>query len=289
MGIAWVAAPPSLPPRSKEGHKGNYGRVLIVGGSVGLSGAPVLAAEAALRGGAGLVTVAVPRSVLDAALRQPALMSLPLACDRNGNVLLSSVHEILGANADVLAIGPGLGRHRAAFHLAIRLLEKSDKPIVLDADGLNAIAGRSSVLDNRASATILTPHVAEFSRLSGQSIVDIQLDRVGSARAFAERRRVILVLKGHETVVTDGARAFVNKTGNPGMATAGAGDVLTGLTAALLGQTLDAFTAACLAVHLHGLAGDIAADAGSQPSLIAPDLIESLPAAFARHAGREPL
>jgi NAD(P)H-hydrate epimerase len=192
--------------------------------------------------------------------------------------------ELARAN-DVVAIGPGLGRSGAITKLVLAVLKGYGGPMVLDADGLNAVVGHVTHLQERQAPLIITPHPGEFSRLTGTPIPDIQHRRVDAAVAFANQNRVIVVLKGNGTVVTDGHRYYQNTTGNPGMATGGTGDVLTGVIAALLGQGLDAFEAAQLGVYLHGLAGDLARDELGEVSLIASDLLHYLPRAFRNSSG----
>ena len=288
--IQRVEAPPRLPPRDPQGHKGTYGRVLIVGGSRGMVGAPALAANACLRGGAGLVTLALAEVIqLQAATLAPCATSVPLACNREGELAPEAIGQVAAeaGKADVLAVGPGMGQSGGARQLVRAALEMApDTPVVLDADGLNNLAKIDDWPGLRRAPLLLTPHPGEFGRLTGLGVKDIQADREAKAIEAARRWRagadapLVLLLKGAGTIVTDGERLYVNRTGNPGMATAGAGDVLTGLAAALIGQGLDPFAAACLAAHLHGRAGDLAADRLGQVSLVATDLIDFLPAAF---------
>ena len=256
-------------------------------------GAPALASHAALRGGAGLVTVAVPETVqLAVASLCPCATSIPLKCSRYGDLSPQAVGQMLAAAgvSDVLAVGPGMGVSGGADNI-VRAAIGQDKPVVLDADGLNNLARIDGWAGLRRCPLVLTPHPGEFARLTGQSVEQIQAGREASAVAAAcnwvgsmgvPKGQVspVIVLKGAGTVVTDGLRVFINKTGNPGMATGGSGDVLTGLIAALIGRGLDTFDAACLGVHLHGLAGDLAAEELGQTSLIASDLIDFFPEAI---------
>ncbi|KPK86621.1 MAG: hypothetical protein AMJ81_00785 [Phycisphaerae bacterium SM23_33] len=285
-----VSSLPALAPRRRDAHKGDFGRVLVVGGSRGMIGAPALAANAALRGGAGLVTVAAPEPVqLTVASLCPCATSLPLACDDCGALAPEAIRQMLAAAqaADVLAVGPGMGTSPAAAALVRAALEQ-EKPLVLDADGLNNLCGIERWAELRRCAAVLSPHPGEFSRLIGLGVEEIQADREGKAVVAAAEwagpaeihAPLVVALKGAGTVVTDGRRVFVNSTGNPGMASGGAGDVLTGLIAALVGQGLEPFDAACLGVHVHGLAGDLAADELGQVPMIASDLIDFLPEAF---------
>ncbi len=279
---------PTLSARKRDGHKGNYGRVLIVGGSRGMVGAPALAANAALRAGAGLVTVAAPQAVqLAVASLCPCATSVPLASGAGGGLAEAAVGQVQEAaeQRDVLAIGPGLGTGGGRADLLAWVL-KQDRPAVIDADGLNALAAMHGWHRKRNCPLVLTPHPGEFARLTGRSVGDIQADREGAAcRAAGEwageaAQPLVCVLKGAGTVVADGRRLYVNATGNPGMATGGTGDVLTGVIAALMGQGLGPFQAACLGVHVHGLAGDLAASRLGEVSVIASDLLEDLPAAI---------
>lgn len=285
--------PPALPPRDREGHKGSYGKVLVVGGSLGMIGAPALAGLSALRGGAGLVTLAVPACIQKQVVTLcPCATSIPL--DSPGEQLGGAFGAQLDAamdNNDVLAVGPGLDTGQAQRDLLGRALRRG-LPAVIDADGLNTLARMDDWPGLRRGPVVLTPHPGEFARLSGKGIGEIQSDRQAAAVAAArqwgaaggnDNGPLVVVLKGAGTVVTDGRRVYVNPTGNPGMGTGGAGDALTGLTAALLGQGLEPFDAAALAVRLHGLAGDLAAKARGEVSLIATDLIDYLPQAIRQY------
>jgi len=272
---------PVLSSRDPAAHKGQHGKLLIVATSPGMTGAGVLCARAALRSGAGLVTLAVPAGLMPiVGASLTAAMSLALPETAQGELSAAAAGPILRALAgrNICAIGPGLGRRDETGVLLESLVAQIEAPLVLDADALYHL--RPAWLDARSSPTVLTPHVGEMARLCGLSSAEIQADRVGLALRFAAEHRVVLLLKGQGTVITDGARAWVNPTGNPGMATAGAGDVLTGMVAALLGQGLGALEATRLAAYLHGLAGDLCAEAVGEISLIADDLVEWLPAAF---------
>lgn len=272
---------PRLPPREPQGHKGTYGRVLVIAGSRGMAGAAGLAGMGALRGGAGLVTVACPAEIAGiVAGYEPSYLTRPIPGDPEGRFDRQAAAELLALRADVVALGPGLGQSDSLADLVAELIGAIGVPLVIDADGLNLLAGRLAALARRPQATVLTPHVGEFARLAGCSTAQVLAGREERAADFAREHGVVLVLKGHRTLVTDGQRLAVNHTGNPGMATGGAGDVLTGLVSALIGQGLAPFEAAWLAVHLHGLAGDIVAQRASQVSLIARDLVDGLPAAF---------
>lgn len=276
---------PRLPPRAGEANKGDFGRVLVVAGSRGMSGAAALCASAALRGGAGLVRLAVPASILPlVAPFNPCYMTAPLPEDATGRLSLAARDELLnmlGAST-VAAVGPGLGRSLELTALLEAVID-TRTPLVLDADALNALAANTPLL-RRKVPTILTPHPGEFARLLGSDIATVQSARQEHAVAFAAEHGVVLVLKGHRTIVTDRQRTYVNTTGNPGMATGGTGDVLCGLIGALLAGGQEAFAAAQLGVYLHGLAGDLARDELGETSLIASDLLEYLPRAFRAHA-----
>ncbi len=266
-------------PRASDSHKGDYGRVLIVAGSRGRTGAAHLAAMAALRSGAGLVTIATPGSC------QPVVASLGTEymtewCEETSDATLAfeALDRILEFDADVIALGPGIGRHPSTAALVHALVERTGVPLVLDADALNAVFGEPDRLVGRDGvAIIINPHPGEMARLTGLSIEDVQAQRLDVARDFATTHKVHVVLKGHRTIVaTPDGQAFVNLTGNPGMATGGTGDVLTGMIAAWFGQLLDAEAAAKLAVYLHGLAGDLAEADEGEVAMIATDIIERL-------------
>jgi NAD(P)H-hydrate epimerase len=281
---------PQLPPRRADSYKGDYGRALVVGGSRGMSGAIALAGRAALRSGAGLVTLAVPQSVQDAvASFEPSYMTQALA-DENGQIARSAVGEVLSFEATAVALGPGLGRSDALTQFVAGVYRSSVRPIVVDADALYALAALPELRIKPAATRILTPHPGEFARLTGKSYdpsrrVEAAVEFISNLSNTASPDEskapcVVLVLKGHETLVTDGTRVHINQTGNPGMATGGSGDVLTGVITGLLCQGLTPFNSARLGVHVHGLAGDLAASELGQVSLIASDLIDYLPHAF---------
>lgn len=281
---------PRLAPRPPDSHKGNFGLALVVGGSRGMAGAAGLAGMAALRGGAGLVRLAVPEVCLDTiAGFEPSYMTVPLPCDRDGRIALRAKAKILelADAATVVAIGPGLGRSPGLKTLVCDLYATLAKPMVVDADGLNALAARREKLDRPGGPRILTPHPGEFARLLGREGVPAK-ERELRAVELAERCGVVIVLKGHHTLVTDGRQRALNNTGNPGMATGGSGDVLTGLITALACQGLSPFDAARLGVYLHGMAGDLAAAELSQEGMIASDLIRFLPKAFLAYRKKLP-
>lgn len=281
---------PDLKPRPVDGHKGLFGKILIIGGSVGFSGAPALAGKAALRSGAGLVRVAVPGSILPTvASLEPCYTTIPLAEDADGKIA-SEAAGILAGHAtqnDAIAFGPGVGVGAGVKDVLLHLLGIEGLKIVIDADGLNTLAlcgGALGWAEKKKASVILTPHPGEMQRLWKSLIRDpMPNDRTDQAAKLAEQTGTTVVLKGAGTVVTDGQQVYVNTTGNAGMATAGAGDVLTGVIAALLGQGLGLMDASVAGVYLHGLAGDKAAKDKGQISLIATDIIDFLPAAFLLH------
>jgi len=275
---------PRLPRRAPDAHKGTFGTVLVVAGSRGMAGAAVLAGRGALRAGAGLVRVACPASVQDVvAAGSPCYMTVGIRQHADGSLGDGAAAEVieLARGADAVALGPGLGRGPsvAAFvrDLVVGLPEK---PVVLDADGLNALAPFEAGFPGRTAPLVLTPHPGEFARLLGRPVADVVADREKRAVEFARRFGLVLLLKGSGTLATDGARLYRNTTGNPGMATGGSGDVLTGVIAALVGMKLAAFDAAALGAWAHGRAGDLAAAKLGQTGLTAADLPEYLPAAL---------
>jgi ADP-dependent NAD(P)H-hydrate dehydratase len=279
---------PQLAPRSADANKGDFGRVLVIAGSRGMSGAAILCGSAALRGGAGLVKVAVPAEILPiVAAGNPCYMTVALRQDANGHIAHAALSTLLSLceASDVIAVGPGLGQSAEMTALLIELVEKAARPMVIDADGLNALVGHVDKLGANEAPRVITPHPGEFARLLHSDVKTVQAQRQVLAVEFANEHELVVVLKGHATIVTDGTRVYQNSTGNPGMATGGTGDVLTGLISALLGQHLPAFEAAQLGVHVHGLAGDLARDQIGAVSLIAADLLDFLPAAIRRAAG----
>jgi NAD(P)H-hydrate epimerase len=285
-----VRSLPALAPRKPDANKGDFGRVLVIAGSRGMSGAAVLCAGAALRGGAGLVRVAVPASVLPTvAAANPCYMTMPLPEDREGRVSAAALPHLFDAArwSTAVVLGPGLGQSADVTSVVVGILGATAVPLVLDADGLNAVATHLDALSARKAPLVLTPHPGEFARLLGSTTDKVQAGREDAAVRFAGTHGAIVALKGHSTVVTDGRRVYVNTTGNPGMATGGTGDVLTGLVGALLAQRLDAFAAAQLGVYLHGLAGDLARDDQGETALIASDLLHYLPRAFLAHARKK--
>lgn len=280
---------PALPGRPAEGHKGTFGRVMIVAGSRGMSGAAILSGVSALRGGAGLVYLAIPECILDAvASYEPSYLTLPQEYTEDGQIALEAKAEMLESTESMsaVAVGPGLGQSDELADLVETLYENLSLPLVVDADGLNNLVDSKLLLSAPRGPRLLTPHPGEFARLSGLSIEEVQTNREEAAYFFAGKSRAIVILKGPGTVVTDGERLFVNFTGNSGLGTGGTGDVLTGLLVSLLAQGMDPFDAACLGVHLHGLAGDLAAADLSQPGMIASDLPMYLAKAFLTLQGK---
>lgn len=268
---------PSLPARAESSHKGTFGRALIVAGSRGMSGAACLAGLGALRGGAGLVQVAVPLGILPVVAGfEPSYLTAALTEDGDGRIARDAARNILALaeSATAVAIGPGWGQSADLQELAHLLYTTIARPLVVDADALNALARNSGGWPKppEGAARVITPHPGEFSRLLGTDTKSVQVQREALATDFAKEHGIVVLLKGHETVITDGARAAANTTGNSGMATGGTGDVLTGLIAALLAQHVPAFEAAHIGAHLHGLAGDLAAAELSKPALVASDL-----------------
>ena len=274
---------PTLRPRDADSHKGDFGRALLVGGSRGMSGAISLTGQATLRSGAGLVTLAVPGCVQDVvASMEPSYMTMALA-DDDGHIAQAATETVisLARNATAVALGPGIGRRPHLVDLVIESYREINKAMVVDADALFAFAERKDALAKPGGARILSPHPGEFARLTSRLPEGPQ--RITAAAELARRDAqgsTVVALKGHNTVVTDGTRYTVNRTGNPGMATGGSGDVLTGIITGLLCQGFEPFDAARLGVHVHGLAGDLAANELGQVSMIASDLIHYLPKAF---------
>lgn len=277
---------PQLEKRPVEGHKGTFGKVLIVGGSVGFSGAPALAGKAALRSGAGLVRIAVPQSIQPIVATLDACYTTIGLSEVSGQFSSKAVTELAEhlPNNDVVAFGPGVGTGAGVKDVLFSLLALEGLKLVVDADGLNVLSKCSGVggwQHHKKGNVALTPHPGEMERL-WKSVFrgSMPEDRQECAARFAEKTNTIVVLKGAGTVVTDGDQVYVNTSGNPGMATAGSGDVLTGVIAALAGQGLSLFDAAVLGVFVHGLAGNIAAAVHGQISLTATDIIDNLSAAF---------
>jgi hydroxyethylthiazole kinase-like uncharacterized protein yjeF len=280
---------PLIGPRPRAANKGSFGHVLVLGGSTGKAGAAAMAGMAALRAGAGLSTVATAKPVLaTVAGFHPELMTEPLDDTETGSISSRSLEhgqlDVLIKGKTVLAIGPGISRHPDTGELVRGLIRKYDIPIVLDADGLNAFENCAAELKNQPGMMVITPHPGEMARLLGSTIPAVQRDRINVARNFAREHRLIVVLKGHRTLIAqpDGT-VWVNATGNPGMATGGTGDILTGIVAGMIAQNPDRIADAVIAaVHLHGLAGDVTCESMGEQSLVATDLLTGLPEAFGR-------
>lgn len=264
-----------LPDRDADAHKGNFGKILLLCGSRGYTGAAALAAMGALRCGAGLVYLGVPEGIYTIeAVKLTEAIVFPLP-DDDGSLSDLAVDKILQMlpQMDAVLIGPGLGQSDGTLTVLKTVLAKFTGPVVIDADGINLLAGHIDLLRGRAASTILTPHEGEFSRIAGQACKD----RVAEARAFAADNQVILLLKGHRTVITDGATCYINQTGNPGMAVGGSGDVLAGMITALLGQGVAPLQAAACGAWLHGAAGDICEKEIGQYGMLPTDMLQVLP------------
>jgi len=279
---------PNLPPRDVDSHKGTFGRAMLIGGSPGFAGSISLSGRACLRGGAGLVTVAVPNSIAaTVAGFDPAFMTMPLETDRRGSLAYHAMLELRSKlpEFDVLSVGPGLGTSRGAYFVVDELFETFEGTLIVDADGLNLLSKREFPLAPTDKKRIVTPHLGEFRRLAKNETLTMR-----EARALAEKiavvSKVVIVLKGKQTLVTDGENTWLNPSGNPGLATGGTGDVLTGLITALAAQQLSPYNAAVLGVFLHGLAADIAVKQITDVSLTATELVDYLSAAFAAYQNR---
>lgn len=279
-----AAAYEMLPRRLPDGHKGTFGSVLLVAGSPGMTGAAVLAARAALRGGAGLVTVALPAGIQPVVAAQvPEALTLALPENKAGCLSQEAVHPLCEKWRvyDAVAIGPGLSQDNDAVPVLQSFLQECLLPVVMDADALNLLAKHPELLKDRSAETIITPHPGEAARLLNCSVQKVQEDRLQAAWSLAQCYSCTVVLKGAHTVIAGSDEIiFLNVTGNSGMATAGSGDVLTGLIASLLAQGLAAYEAARLAVYLHGLAGDLAAAKKGEAGLLAGDITEHLPQSY---------
>ena len=286
---------PKLNPRKRNSHKGSYGRVLVLAGSPGLTGAAYLCSKAALRSGSGIVTLGVPESlnpIMEAKLT--CVMTHPLPETKASTLSNKGKKKImkLCESHDVVALGPGLSQQPETRELILWLIQNIDRNMVIDADGLNALSDNVNVLQKIKRHSVLTPHPGEMSRLASLGLAkDVQKDRLNTASQFVQsiqkklnnEGKLTLVLKGDKTIVANSRKVYVNRTGNPGMATAGTGDVLTGIIASLIGQGYDVFDASQLGVYIHGLAGDIAAKKKGEHSMIASDIIEYLPDAFIKY------
>jgi len=280
--------PTQLSHRKPNTHKGDFGHIFILAGCARFSGAAALCSEAAMRSGAGLVTLGIPKSLNSAIIKikPKEVMTLLLPETGDGTLSLRGYKKIKDfiKNIDVLVVGPGLSQNTSTQGLVRRVISEVDKAMVIDADGLNALVGHLKMLSAiryPLSAKILTPHPGEMARLLGIEIRKVQDNRIDITRKFSKDYRVTTVLKGYDTIVADfNSNLYINKTGNPGMATAGSGDVLAGMIAAFLAQGLKAFDASKCAVYLHGLAGDLAAKEKTQLGMIASDIIDKIPEAI---------
>jgi NAD(P)H-hydrate epimerase len=280
--------PSQLLRRKTDSHKGDFGHIFILAGSPRFSGAAVLCSEAAMFSGAGMVTLGVPASLNNPIIqiKPKEVMTLPLPETKEGTLSLTAFRKIADfiQGIDVLVVGPGLGQNKSTQELIRKVISKVNKPKVIDADGLNALVGHLNILLNTQYSihnTILTPHPGEMARLLGINISGVQKDRKNIAIRFANKYNITIVLKGNDSVVADSkGNLYINRTGNPGMATAGSGDVLSGIIAAFLGQGLRMFDAAKFATYIHGLAGDLAAKSKTQMGMVASDIIEKIPKAL---------
>lgn len=264
-----------LPDRNPEMHKGTCGKILMICGSEGFTGAPAFAAMGALRTGSGLVYLAVPRCIYEieaVKLMEPVVIPLP---DKNGKVSNEAITYIAEyiSRFDAVLLGPGMGLSDGVYEIVNWVLQNYKGPVVLDADGINVLKTHRNVLRDRTSPTILTPHTGEFQRIGGE----MSASRLNSAGKLAEELGVIVLLKGHKTVTTDGCTAYINNTGNPGMAVGGCGDVLAGIIAALLGHGLQPLEAAACAAWLHGAIGDVCSREIGQYGMLPSDMLNVLP------------
>ncbi|MDP8215839.1 MAG: NAD(P)H-hydrate dehydratase [Candidatus Kaelpia imicola] len=272
-------------PREKDSHKGDYGRVFILAGSAGMSGAAILASLASLRSGAGLVYLGIPQGLSNIVQEKlTEVITIPLKETKSGSISLSALRQIrpLLKKADLVLVGPGLSQNKQTKNLVRRLIAEVKKPIILDADGISSFKRKARLLKKRkATSLILTPHLGEFSTISKIKIDKIKKDREGIAKDFAKKFNLTLVLKGHNTlVVSPYGDSYINDSGNPGMATAGSGDVLSGVIASLRAQGLSDYEASSLGVYIHGRAGDLAQEKKTSLSLIASDIIYFLTSVF---------
>ncbi len=271
-----------LPKRNKDSHKGTFGRIGIIAGSTGMTGAPYLSTMAALRSGGGLIYTITPKSVSEIlSIKLIEAIVKPIEDDNTGHFTMNSFKEINSTieNMDVLAIGPGIGTDEENIDVVKKILLNYKRPIVLDADGINCVSMKDpNILLTRKEDTIITPHPGELSKLLGVSTKEIQENRIKYSKYTSNKYNIITVLKGSETIVCDGqGNIYVNNTGNPGMATAGSGDVLTGMIASFIGQGLEPYYAAILGVYCHGLAGDLAKMDKGEYGMIARDILDNIP------------
>ncbi|MFT4511943.1 MAG: hydroxyethylthiazole kinase-like uncharacterized protein yjeF [Planctomycetota bacterium] len=266
-GLHRVIEVPKLPPRDSDAHKGTFGKLLVVAGSVGMAGAAVLCARAATRSGVGLVRVGLP---------EPLVATFPLSVPEATTFLAlpREIKQQLG-DADAVVVGPGLSTSAPTMELVQVILQHSTVPVVIDADALNVLSPLTNKLSCQAPL-VLTPHPGEAGRLLGTSTALVQCDREASVAALCEKSGAVVVLKGKGTLVSDGQKCFENGTGNPGMAAGGSGDVLSGVLGAFLARGLDGFDAACLAVNVHGRAGDRARDVIGENGMVASDIVDAI-------------
>ena len=276
-----------LLPRKKNTNKSDYGHALVLAGSQAMPGAAILAGRAALSSGAGLVTLGIPKSLVRMVPRVlPEAMPLGLAETPSGSLGSSALRPILDfiqkKKISALLIGPGLSQHKDTMQLVQRLIQEVKIPTVLDADGLNSFKGKAGLLKKHPAPLVLTPHRGEFERLFSQAWPETEKRRIALAKRLSKFYDVVLVLKGHRTLVVKAGTVSINPSGNPGMAKGGSGDVLSGILVSFLAQGLDAFEAARWAVYFHGVAGDIAVKQKGELGLLASDLIGALPKAFGK-------
>jgi len=275
--------------RPLNSNKSDYGHIFVIAGSLGMSGAAYLTAQSALLSGSGLVTLGTPRSLNTILSRKfIEVMTRPLPETKNGSLSIKAFSEvekfIKTKKVNVLAVGPGLSQNKQTCALARKIISKIDLPMVIDADGLNALVGHLNLLQDRRSKLrniVITPHPGEMARLLGETVSEIQKNRKNIAKRIASKYNITVVLKGHGTVVADSSgHCYINETGNPGMATAGCGDVLTGIIASFMGQGMDVFRSAKAGAYVHGLAGDMAEKEVGQVSLTATALLNKIPGAI---------
>lgn len=277
-----------FPKRAPDTHKGDFGHVLVIAGSAGYTGAAYLTSQAAILSGSGLVTLAIGKSLYPImATKLTEVMVKPFFETKDCSLSLLAEKDLISFSekCNVVAIGPGISQNKETQHLIRNLVSKLNKPVVLDADGINAFVGHLDMLKNAQGKLILTPHPGEMARLVGKDIAEIQKNRKEVALNFASEYNTVLVLKGYNTIVArPGGEAYINETGNTGMATGGVGDILTGVIASFIGQGADPFTASILGVYFHGLAGDLAQEESGILSLIATNLLNKLPEALKKLA-----
>lgn len=273
-----------LPKRKYDSHKGTYGKVLVIAGSIGMTGANYLTSVSALRSGCGIVYSIIPKSLNNILeVKTTEVITVPLEDEGKGQFLSSNIKEVLefAQKVDAIALGPGLGFDEERVNFIEGILEKVNKPIVLDADGINCISKNTNILKNRKDITIITPHPGELANLLDVTIDEIQKNRIKYAKLTSEKFNVITILKGHRTIVCDTeGEVYINITGNPGMATAGSGDVLTGMITSFISQNIKPLEASLLSVYLHGYSGDLSALDKGEYGMIASDILNNIPYAL---------